>query len=149
MCFEWGDAAPRAVHQVENTAVAAYESGLFYKRELPCLLHALNCLDLATIACIVIDGHVYIDADKTYGLGGHLWAALGEKIPVIGVAKRPFHATEAVTIAITRGGSLTPLYISAIGTDLAAAAHRIQTMHGPYRVPTMLKIADTLTRQDF
>jgi deoxyribonuclease V len=144
--FDWCDAVPKATHIVTLTDVAEYESGQFFKRELPCVLAVLAQIDLAEITAIIVDGHVYIDNEKTFGLGGYLWQALREKIPIIGVAKRAFHATEAVSIPILRGQSETPLFVSAIGTDAAAAAESVRTMHGAYRMPTVLKALDGLTR---
>jgi deoxyribonuclease V len=144
--FDWHDAAPAETHIVHLTEVAEYESGLFYKRELPCILAVLERIDLTTISAIIVDGHVYIDNAKNYGLGAHLWSVLGEKTPIIGVAKRAFHATEAVTIPILRGKSETPLFVSAIGTNTEAAAENVRNMHGTYRMPTILKALDGLTR---
>ncbi|MFY0538676.1 hypothetical protein [Nannocystis pusilla] len=37
----------------------------------------------------MIDGHVWLGPDRP-GLGVHLHRALGEAIPVVGVAKNPF-----------------------------------------------------------
>ena len=144
--FEWSDEKPKMVYQTPITDVAAYALGEFYKRELPCLMAVLATIDLDTITTIIVDGHVYINNERKYGLGGYLWDALDHKIPIIGVAKRAFHATDAVTTEITRGESHTPLYISAIGIDEALAAEHIRTMHGSYRIPTILKILDGITR---
>lgn len=144
--FDWYDAMPQQTHVVHIAEVAEYESGQFYKRELPCILAVLECVDLAKASAIIVDGHVYTDNEKTYGLGAHLWAALHGAIPIIGVAKRAFHATENVTISILRGQSETPLFISAIGMDINAAAEYVRTMHGAYRMPTILKTLDGMTR---
>jgi deoxyribonuclease V len=144
--FDWHDAAPQQTHIVHVSEVAEYESGQFYKRELPCILAVLEAIDLTNISAIIVDGHVYIDNDKNYGLGAYLWAALGKKIPIIGVAKRSFHATEAVTIPILRGQSETPLFVSTIGIATEIAAEHVRTMHGAYRMPTVLKALDGVTR---
>ena len=40
---------------------------------------------------------------------------------------------------ILRGRSRCPLYVTAVGMDLAEAAGHIQAMHGPYWIPTLLK----------
>ena len=145
--FDWHDAAPQQTHIVQLTEVAEYESGQFYKRELPCILAVLAAIDLTHITAIIVDGHVYIDNEKNYGLGAHLWAALDGKIAIIGVAKRSFHATEAVTIPILRGQSETPLFVSTIGIATETAAEHVRTMHGTYRMPTILKTLDGITRQ--
>ena len=51
--------------------VAPYESGSFYKRELPCIVSLLQDLDVRDISLIVIDGFVYLDDEGGHGLGGH------------------------------------------------------------------------------
>ena len=56
--------------------VAPYESGSFYKRELPCIVSLLQDLDVRDISRIVIDGFVYLDDEGGYGLGGHLYERL-------------------------------------------------------------------------
>jgi len=38
------------------------------------------------------------------------------------------------------------LYVTAAGMRLQEAADRIQRMHGPHRIPTLLKRVDTLAR---
>ena len=69
--------------------VAPYESGSFYKRELPCIVSLLQDLDVRDISLIVIDGFVYLDDDGRYGLGGHLYERLERRVQVVGVAKSP------------------------------------------------------------
>ena len=77
------------------------------------------------------------------GLGAHLHASLG--VPVVGVAKTRFaSATDA--LAVCRGGSRSPLYVSAAGMAAPEAAALVAAMHGPYRVPTLLKAVDALAR---
>lgn len=120
--------------------VADYEPGAFYKRELPCLLAVLALAPPGET--IVIDGYVWL-ADHAPGLGAHLFAAIN--IPVVGVAKTRY-ASAAGALEVCRGGSRAPLFVSAIGTDLDAAAEHIRQMHGPHRVPTLLREVDTLAR---
>ena len=70
---------------------------------------------------------------------------LGEKIPVIGVAKTKFNeATHAVPVL--RGPSHRPLYVTAVGIKVAIAAEHVESMHGRYRIPTLLKKVDVLCR---
>ncbi len=126
--------------------VAEYESGAFYRRELPLILALLEGLDVVP-STIVVDGYVYLDAQDRPGLGAHLYAALAEKIPVIGVAKRPF-AGSAHAVAITRGTSERPLYVTAAGAPPERAAVWIASMSGAHRQPTLLKAADRLSRGD-
>jgi deoxyribonuclease V len=64
---------------------------------------------------------------------------------VIGVAKTRFMRAEPVE-TVLRGRSRSPLYVTAVGMDLGEAASHIRAMHGPYRIPTLLKRADQLSR---
>ncbi|HET7502204.1 MAG TPA: endonuclease V [Kofleriaceae bacterium] len=141
---DWPDATP-AIEAVTRTAgpPPAYESGAFYRRELPYLTAALAALAVPP-RVIVVDGYVWLAPDRP-GLGAHLHAALGSGVPVVGVAKRPFHgATTAVPVL--RGESQQPLFVTAIGTDVAEAAAAVRGMHGAHRIPTMLKRVDRLAR---
>ena len=126
--------------------VAPYQPGEFYKRELPCLLEVISKIDMSAISTIIVDGHVYVNNDGQYGLGGYLYEALNKKHAVIGVAKRSFHANGKMVKEVLRGESNNPLYISAIDMGLEKAAYFIQHMHGPHRHPTLLKMLDTITK---
>ena len=146
--FHWENENPlRIITDIVND-VADYEPGQFYKRELPCILQLLKQIDINTIEAIIVDGHVYIDNNKTFGLGGHLWQALDQKIPIIGIAKKAFHNTEQVSIPIYRGQSQNPLYISCIGTSQQEVLAKVQLLHGDYRTPTILKLLDQHTKTD-
>jgi deoxyribonuclease V len=48
---------------------------------------------------------------------------------------------------VFRGQSINPLYVSSIGIDIDQAAQNIQNMFGNYRIPTLLKHLDTLTKK--
>lgn len=124
--------------------VAAYEPGAFYKRELPCLLALIDTTS-TPLKTIVIDGFVDLGAAQSPGLGRYLFEALKRAVPIIGVAKTPFKDTPA-ELAVRRGESQRPLWISAAGLPLADAQAAIQRMHGPYRIPTLLKRVDRLCR---
>jgi deoxyribonuclease V len=69
---------------------------------------------------------------------------MGGRIPVIGVAKTYFQGSRAVSVR--RPGSDRPLFVTAVGVDLTAAAQQIASMHGPYRIPTLLRRVDQLAR---
>jgi len=146
--FNWRDEKPIESIVTIKTDVAEYIPGQFYKRELPCLLALIANVDLAKVNAIVVDGHVYIDNQKGHGLGGYLWEALNQKIPVIGVAKRAFHKNEETNQPVLRGESQNPLYVSAIGLPLEDAVQWIQEMHGDFRMPTILQILDTETKKE-
>jgi len=128
---------------VTSPAAADYEPGAFYMRELPCLLGALSrCA--APPTTIVVDGHVWLGADRP-GLGAHLHRALGGATPVVGVAKNPFRGAPAHEVL--RGDSRRPLFVTAIGMPDEEAATLVATMHGPHRVPTLLRLVDQLCRR--
>lgn len=125
-------------------AVQPYQPGQFYQRELPCLLAVLDG-HLSGLQAIVIDGYVTLDAAGRPGLGQHLFEALGGQIPIIGVAKTAFQGSPHAVPA-QRGGAQTPLYVTAAGMDVEDAADHIRQMHGPHRLPTLLKRVDRLCR---
>lgn len=146
--FDWFDKAPKQVIVNQRANVVEYVPGEFYKRELPCILDIVAAVNLNDIVAIVVDGHVYIDNNYKHGLGGYLYEALDKELPIIGVAKRAFHKNEKTNIPVLRGGSINPLYVSAIGMDVAIAAEHIENMHGGFRMPTILQILDTETKTD-
>ncbi|HEU0033433.1 MAG TPA: endonuclease V [Kofleriaceae bacterium] len=123
-----------------RTAAAAYQPGAFFERELPYLLAALDRMP-SPIDAIVIDGYVVLDGGRP-GLGAHLHDRRRE--PVIGVAKTRFEGAPA--LEVTRGDSAKPLYITAIGIDAQHAAEHVRAMHGEFRIPTLIKRADSLAR---
>ncbi|WP_299680659.1 endonuclease V [uncultured Dokdonia sp.] len=143
----WTDEVPNMVYSETLTNIQPYESGLFYKRELPCILSLLQQIDLAIIDVIVIDGFVVLDDEGALGLGGYLYEALDQQIPIIGVAKNNFAKIDTLKIPVLRGDSKKLLYITAKGISLQQAASRIQEMHGEYRFPTLLKEVDRLGRE--
>ncbi|OCG23745.1 hypothetical protein A9G11_05170 [Gilliamella sp. wkB108] len=125
--------------------VAPYQSGQFYQRELPCIIALLNKIDLTKITSIIIDGYVHLNEGKL-GLGGHLYNALNQTIPIIGVAKKPFLGNSQYLIEVMRGQSKHPLYVTAIGTQLETAAGNIKLMSGKYRMPDLLSFLDQQTK---
>ena len=143
-CFQsWSDDTPASESVIQISDVAPYQSGQFYRRELPCILAVLKSLsDLPQV--IIIDGYVWLGAQRP-GLGAHLYELLERQGAVIGVAKTRFMRAEPVE-PVLRGRSRSPLYVTAVGMDLAEAASHIRAMHGPHRVPTLLKRVDQLSR---
>lgn len=120
-----------------------YQPGQFYRRELPCLLAVLATGPAMDI--VLVDGYVWLADESHPGLGAHLYRALDEKVAVIGVAKTSYPGVKLVQ-EIRRGDSQTPLFITALGIDLSEAADHIFRMHGPHRIPTLLKLVDQLCR---
>lgn len=137
----WADAQAKAQHTCHIPQVADYQPGQFYRRELPCVMAILQLIPQKP-AVIVIDGHVWLRPGEP-GLGWHLHDAIG--IPVIGVAKTSFDQSPHAA-HVFRGESMKPLFVTAAGMDQQAAAHHIESMHGPFRLPTLLKQVDSLCR---
>jgi deoxyribonuclease V len=125
-----------------------YESGAFYKRELPCLLSIIKKLHLdSTKDIFVIDGYVLLSDEGKPGLRGYLFEAFEGQIPVIGVAKNDFASLQKLKRSVYRGKSKKPLFVSALGYDLQEAGEHILKMHGAFRIPGILKLADQKCRE--
>jgi len=142
----WADEKPARVFTETIDVPAEYEPGAFYKRELPCILSLLKQIDLNSVSAIVVDGFVVLDDAGKLGLGGHLYTHLDQKIPVIGVAKTNFAQNVANKRAIIRGESTRPLFVTALGINLDTAADLVKNMHGDFRMPSLLKELDRLTK---
>jgi deoxyribonuclease V len=121
--------------------VEDYVSGQFYKRELPCIMAILAIIE-EEIDTVIIDS--YVDLGDRPGLGRYLWKALGSDKKVIGVAKKYFRGSNP--IKVFRGNSRQPLYVTAVGIDQNVAAGLIVRMQGKYRLPALIKKADSLSR---
>ncbi len=128
--------------------VKAYEPGMFYKRELPCIMAILKQIPDDLYESILIDGYVYTSNNGDYGLGGHLYNSLTKKLPVIGVAKSFFKETHNVCKKVFRAESKNPLFVSSIGMNNDDAAQIVQDLNGPYRFPTVLSLLDQLTKSE-
>lgn len=142
----WHSTLLTSKHEVTLTGLEPYEPGAFYKRELPCLLAILDQIDLTEVECLVIDGYVVLDDDGRPGLGWHLYQHLQEKVPVVGVAKTRFFHSGRQVVAVLRGQSKTPLYVTSAGINVEAAATFIERMAGSFRMPALLQELDSLTR---
>ena len=140
---DYGDAEPAAVYTRFLPGAAAYLSGEFYRRELPCILTLLAQMSEA-LDEMVVDGYVMLG--NSPGLGQYLFESFDGKIPVIGVAKSKFHGSSGAMVF--RGRSRRPLYITSAGVEEEKASGRIMMMHGVHRVPTLLKRVDLLARQN-
>jgi len=130
------------VRTIDN--VMPYEPGAFYRRELPCIQEALNALSLVP-EILVVDGYVWLGQGKK-GLGAYLFDARGSLGAVIGIAKTRFIGAEPVG-EVFRGRSQRPLFVSAVGMDLAEACAHVEEMHGKFRVPWAMSEVDRLARE--
>lgn len=139
----YSEAEPEAVYTLRLHDVEDYIPGEFYRRELPCILKLLGEIK-EPLEEMIIDGYVTL-GDRP-GLGRHLFDFLKGEIPVIGVAKSKFKGSRGMEVF--RGNSRKPLYVTSAGVNLPQAGEKIRTMHGPYRIPTLLKLADLLAREN-
>ena len=121
-----------------------YIPGAFSRRELPCLVHALEAAE-PSYTHVLVDGYVHLREPQVKGLGLHLYEYLGGRVIVIGVAKNPLQTARDFA-PILRGRSRRPLYVSAAGMDKLEAAELVAGMAGRHRIPAMLKLADSLAR---
>ena len=143
----WTDNEVAIIKSEIIEGVSDYEPGKFYKRELPCILSLLNKFEISGIMTIIVDGYTTIDNQGKNGLGGYLYESLDRKIPIVGVAKNRFKLNSKNAKEILRGNSSNPLFISALGIDLNLATEKIKSMHGDYRIPTILKMVDLQTKE--
>ena len=143
LVFEaWSDPEPLERHAVRVPDVEPYQPGAFFRRELPCVLAVLGQVE-RELEVVVVDGYVWLDGERP-GLGAHLYEALGRGAAVVGVAKSAFSGANGVEVR--RGDSARPLFVSAAGMDVAEAAQHVRCMHGPHRLPTLLKAVDRHAR---
>jgi exodeoxyribonuclease-5/deoxyribonuclease V len=143
----WTDENPVQIYSEVLEDIAEYEPGAFYKRELPCILSLLQQINTASCEAIVVDGFVFLDDELKPGLGAHLYERLSRTIPVIGVAKTNFATLHREKISVLRGESEKPLFVTAIGFNPEEAAAKIASMHGEYRIPSLLKLLDSMTKE--
>ena len=122
--------------------VADYQPGRFYLRELPALQAVLDGID--GLSLLLVDGYVDLEPGGARpGLGAHCHSVFG--VPVIGVAKTRFRSADHA-IEVHRGAAHRPLYVTAAGMDVAAAADLVTAMVGPFRLPSAVKRVDGLAR---
>jgi deoxyribonuclease V len=124
--------------------IAPYAPGQFYLRELPCILDVLRKLD-SLPDLVIIDGYVWLNESSRPGLGAHLHSALRQVCAVVGVAKSCFFRGSNVA-EVVRGRSRKPLFVTSVGVDLNQAAEGVRNMHGQFRIPTLLREADRISR---
>ena len=145
--FNWLDDKSQRIISKIISNVDDYIPGQFYKRELPCIKAVIEEINLKEIEIIIVDGHIFIDNNENYGLGGYVFKEFNEQIPVIGVAKTFFKGNEKTVKSICRGQSNKPLFVSSIGIKLEVAIENVTNMHGKFRIPTLLKEVDRLSKE--
>jgi deoxyinosine 3'endonuclease (endonuclease V) len=144
---DWSSEKETEIFSEKTKIISDYESGAFYKRELPCILSLLSKIELKKNDIIIVDGFVTLNNDGKIGLGGYLFEALDQKNPIVGVAKNDFSAPDEKRRTVFRGESKTPLFLTAMGIDVDEIKVEVEKMHGSYRIPTLLKKLDQLTRE--
>ncbi|RZJ39987.1 MAG: endonuclease V [Chryseobacterium sp.] len=144
---DWSSEKEEEIITEKTEITSDYESGAFYKRELPCILSLLSKIELKENDIIIVDGFVTLNNDDKIGLGGYLYEALDQKIPIVGIAKNDFSLPDEKRRNVLRGESKTPLFLTAMGIDVDEIKSKVEKMHGSYRMPTLLKKLDQLTRE--
>lgn len=134
-----------------------YIPGQFYKREMPCLIELWNTIsdeDKKNIDTIIVDGF-YDIWDGRPGLGHHFHDWLidnGYDVEVVGIAKNPCRETNEFTLPVYRTeASKTSKWRNALWVNGSNMEHNYQEkvlkMDGKYRIPTMIKHVDKLSRK--
>lgn len=139
---------PDHIYYSELEVPGEYESGEFYKRELPCIIKLIEENNLFP-SVVIIDGFTYLDSQHSVGLGARLesyFSDEGKDVGVIGVAKNSRKDTPQ-SWEVLRGSSAKPLYVKAAGMNDDVARKIISEMHGDFRHPTLLKLVDQLCRE--
>ncbi len=141
----WTTETSTAAYSVSVSQCNDYAPGQFYLRELEPLCAVISQIR-KDVSCYIIDGYCHLSADMESGLGARLAEQLPSGKTVIGVAKNRFKDSKHA-VEVLRGRSKRPLFVTAVGIDYQDAADLIQAMKGDYRIPTMLKTVDRLSRQ--
>ena len=146
-CIEflnWNDKDPARTIVVPTGVPSVYRPGRFFERELPCLLAVLEKAG-QRYEVLIIDGYVYLKAPVVHGLGSRLEQALPYSPVVVGIAKNPLRVADRF-VSITRGRSTRPLFISSVNMPVKRAAELVTGMDGPFRIPTLIRLADRACR---
>lgn len=141
---DWTNTTASQIIEVTTAEVLDYDLGLFYKKELPCILEALQKVDLTGIDPVTIDRNVFIDANNSLGLEVHLYADLKAKIPVVGSAKTKFQNDNKTVLEVLVGESKNPLFVSCIGIGLKWIAQQTKELFGP---PYLLQLMNQKTKE--
>jgi len=141
---DWQSASPERVFISHTSDLQDYQSGQFYKRELPCIVQLLKEHSIKP-EINIIDGNVFLDHEGRPGLGKHLYDELKGCSQIVGVAKNRFKSLTEQN-AVYRATSKNPIYVTSTIEELEQVKINVQSMHGNFRIPTMLKMADSRCR---
>jgi deoxyribonuclease V len=136
----WDDEYAHTIYNTHLVSYEIYEPGKFWKRELPCIQYLLEFVR-EPITAIIVDAHCWLRQDEP-GMGEHLYRATG--IPVIGIAKNQY-CENGVAKPVFRNNTAKPLWVSSSGCDIDPQS--VKHLWGPYRIPKMLKLADSQSRK--
>jgi deoxyribonuclease V len=144
MFEDWQSEFSTYQKMIQMSDIEEYKPGNFYKRELPPLLYLIAKLpELPEV--LLIDGYCYLSETGEPGLGARLFESLSYNPIIIGIAKNRFRDTHHAK-EVYRGNSSRPLFVTSLGISNEEASNRIENMKGKYRIPSMLKAVDTLSR---
>ncbi len=144
---QWTNKTPDNIIETRVSKIEQYVSGMFYKRELPCILSILKKTNMSDLEAIIVDGYVELDDNGKAGLGKYLYEKLDKEVPIIGVAKKGFAGIDQNVVKVFRGESANPLFVTSIGVDLHESADKVRNMAGKYRMPDLLRILDQKTKE--
>ncbi|MEH0791405.1 hypothetical protein KW882_03760 [Vibrio parahaemolyticus] len=134
---------PVAAYISEIEGIEDYKAGEFYRRELPCIQKLIHEHNLV-VDTLIVDGFVHLNHQPC--LGAKVAEAITSIEKVIGVAKNP-HKLMSVDTEVVRANS-RPLYVTETGIGQSEARDFVESMHGKNRIPTMLKLVDSLCRKE-
>jgi len=123
---------------------AEYKPGRFYLRELQPLLVVIQRI-VQPVDVFIIDGYCHLSSDQAPGLGAYLMESLDHDALIVGIAKNRYGNTKHA-VELLRGQSARPLFVTAIGANYEWAAKHVASMAGEFRIPTLLKAVDRLSR---
>ena len=120
-----------------------YESGQFYKRELPCVKAILEKVNPKVLDFIVVDGYADFGTDRV-SFGQAVYETYG--IPTIGIAKKACQYCVLSDTEVFRGSSHSPVFVTSYGISQEEAKSIVRRMSGKNRLPYLVKLADSYAR---
>lgn len=152
---QWNSKEPLYILESTVTEFSPYVPGKFWKRELPGILSIIQKINLLEFDTILLDGFTgLIDSSgiRSSGLGEKLEANINmhSRLSIIGVAKTLFGKSDLCSSPVYRGQAKTPLWVSVTpGSEvsLPTAANYVKSMHGDYKIPSILKQLDKYTKR--
>ena len=140
----WNSGRAESVLSVKVENTESFIGGEIFGRELK-VVNALLSQCKSKLDYIVLDGLVFSDGHSEAGLGKYIYDQLEEKVVVIGVSNKLVKGLPE-ECGLCRGDSGTPLYVTAVSVGLSQAKELITSMHGKFRMPTLLKLAEKKSR---